>query len=101
MRKLFVLVLLIGLFANTMLAQNAALNATLQYMQTNLDKLDLTASDVQEYVVTDQYTSKHNNATHIYLRQSYQGIEVYNAIFNATFTDTTENAWDLPPSPLP
>ena len=88
MKKLFALVLCIGLTTHASLfaqnGSNPALNATIQYLQTNLDQLDLTSNDIQDYVITDQYTSSHNNATHIYLRQRYQGTEIYNAVFNAT-----------------
>ncbi|MES2688901.1 MAG: T9SS-dependent M36 family metallopeptidase [Bacteroidota bacterium] len=38
------------------------------------------ASDIEQVVVTNQYTSKQNGITHIYFRQKYNGIELYNAV---------------------
>ena len=68
------------------MAQNVALDAAISYINTNQEKLGLTATDVQDYVVTDQYQNRKNKATFIYLRQRYQGIEVYNAVLNLTLT---------------
>lgn len=45
----------------------------------------LTESDVAQLVITDQYTSKHNGVTHVYFRQQYNGIEVFNGVGSAHF----------------
>lgn len=58
-----------------------------QYSETNIREMyaskmqqfQLTQSDIQHFVVTDQYTDQHNGVTHIYLRQVVNGIEVFNA----------------------
>lgn len=39
-----------------------------------------TTSDIEQVVITNQYTTKQNGITHIYFRQKYNGIEVYNAV---------------------
>jgi extracellular elastinolytic metalloproteinase len=39
----------------------------------------LKASDVENFVVTDQYTDSKTGITHVYLRQVVNGIEVFNA----------------------
>jgi extracellular elastinolytic metalloproteinase len=39
----------------------------------------LTSRDIDQFIVTDQYTSENNGVTHIYLRQVINGIEVFNA----------------------
>ncbi|MBP9186122.1 MAG: hypothetical protein KBG11_03415, partial [Bacteroidia bacterium] len=38
----------------------------------------LSPSDVEETVITNQYTTKHNGVMHVYFRQKYNGIEVFN-----------------------
>lgn len=45
----------------------------------------LTESDVAQLVITDQYTTKHNGVTHVYFRQQYNGIEVYNGVGSVHF----------------
>lgn len=40
----------------------------------------LSPSDVEETVITNQYTTKHNGVTHVYFRQKYNGIEVFNGV---------------------
>ncbi|HET9540960.1 MAG TPA: M36 family metallopeptidase [Candidatus Limnocylindria bacterium] len=45
--------------------------------------LGLRAADVADIAVTKSYTDAHNGVTHVYLRQRYNGIEVYNANANA------------------
>lgn len=39
-----------------------------------------TPTDVEQIIITNQYTSKHNGVTHVYFRQKYQGIEVFNGV---------------------
>ncbi len=62
--------------------QGQPLEIALAYIQDHKGDLNLTAADLSDYAVTDQYTSKHNGVTHIYLRQRYQGIEVSSANIN-------------------
>ncbi|GJM34350.1 MAG: hypothetical protein DHS20C18_33510 [Saprospiraceae bacterium] len=53
-----------------------------RHLQQNLDQLHLSATDIQDAVVNNQYVSKHNQVTHLYLLQHHQGIEVHNALIN-------------------
>ncbi|MES2559420.1 MAG: T9SS-dependent M36 family metallopeptidase [Bacteroidota bacterium] len=46
---------------------------------SKMQQFQLTQSDLQHFVITDQYTDKHNGVTHIYLRQVVNGFEVFNA----------------------
>jgi Zn-dependent metalloprotease len=39
----------------------------------------LSAADIENYVITDQYTDKQSGITHVYLRQVVNGIEIFNA----------------------
>lgn len=48
------------------------------YLANHKTELGLTSADLADVIVTDQYTDAHNGVTHIYLRQRYQGIEIYN-----------------------
>jgi hypothetical protein len=59
-----------------------AVDVAFRYVDRNQQKLGLTASDIQEMVVSSQVASEHNGVTHVYLQQRYQGIDVYNAILN-------------------
>src|SRR6185436_371126 len=63
-------------------APGLPLDIALAYLSRKAPELGLTAADIQDFVVTDQYTSGHNGVTHIYLRQRYEGIEVVNANIN-------------------
>jgi hypothetical protein len=54
----------------------------LDYVRQNAGALGLSAGDVAEVVVTDQYTSGHTGVTHIYLRQAHEGLEVVDANMN-------------------
>jgi extracellular elastinolytic metalloproteinase len=40
----------------------------------------LTPTDVEQIIITNQYTTKHNGVTHVYFRQKYQGVEVFNGV---------------------
>jgi Zn-dependent metalloprotease len=53
--------------------------------QINKEKIDQTLTSkgidlkVNGYVITSQYTSKSNGITHVYIRQTINGIEIFNA----------------------
>ena len=53
-----------------------------RHLQENKDQWNLTEADIQDLVVTDQHVSSLSGATMVYLMQRYQGIKVYNAIYN-------------------
>lgn len=62
--------------------QGDALDIALNYIRDNARALGLSADDLRDVIVTDRYTSRHNGVTHIYLRQRYNGIEVFGADIN-------------------
>lgn len=59
-----------------------ALAVAQQHVQQNLGRLGLTPSDIAGWRVTDNYLSKHNGLTHVYLQQRLDGIRVWNALIN-------------------
>ena len=61
-----------------------ALDIALNFIQQNAEKLGLSAADVDEVTVTNQYQSEHNSATHLYLQQQLNGIAVFNGNLNVT-----------------
>ncbi len=50
------------------------------YLEDNRGTLGLSAADIEDVVVGDQFAARHSGTSHIYLRQRLHGIEVYNAI---------------------
>ncbi|MCL4264961.1 MAG: M36 family metallopeptidase [Anaerolineae bacterium] len=58
------------------------LSIALNFIQAHSQELGVTAVDVADLVVTDQYTSRHTGVTHIYLQQQYEGIGVFNGRIN-------------------
>ncbi len=58
------------------------IDIALGYIKANRESLGLTAADISNMVVTDQYTDRATQTTHIYLRQTQAGIEVYNGNIN-------------------
>ncbi len=62
--------------------QGEALDIALKYLDRNKGRLGLTGADIADVIVTDQYVSPHTGVTHIYLRQSFNGIEVFDANIN-------------------
>lgn len=76
-----------SLFAYGLMAQSFNPKQVAEsFMQENLGQLNLTDQDIQNYTVTDMYTSKHNGVTHMYLTQTHNDIQVYNAILNLNIT---------------
>ena len=62
----------------------------INYLQSNYAELGLTNDDVQDLIITDNYTTKRNGFRHIYYAQTYKGHKVENAIFNVTLTPEDE-----------
>src|SRR5262245_24025985 len=57
----------------------APMAVALAYVRENLAALGLEPADLAGYEVTDRVYSKVTGATHVYLRQRYRGLPVYNA----------------------
>jgi hypothetical protein len=55
-----------------------ALSVAMDFVRANLTSLGLSPADLENYEVTDRVHSKVTGATHIYLRQLYQGLPVFN-----------------------
>lgn len=76
--KKITLCTIVFLAFNTVFAQYSETNIKNLYA-SRMQEFKLTAADLQDMVLTDQYTDQHNGVTHIYLRQVVKGIEVFNA----------------------
>jgi Ca2+-binding RTX toxin-like protein len=59
-----------------------ALAAATSYLEENASEFGLTLDDVQNFAVTSQHGNDHNGVTHIYLRQTYQGLQIVDADIN-------------------
>ncbi len=51
-------------------------------LQQNQKKFGLTQQDIQEYEISDVYTTKQLNISHLYLVQKFRDIRVYNGLLN-------------------
>jgi len=60
-------------------AQTTPLSTALQQLSSRKAQFGLSETDVLNPAVTSSYTDAGANVTHFYLRQRYQGIEVYGA----------------------
>ncbi len=58
------------------------LDVAVKHYQEQKKKYDLTETDINNYRVSDNYTSRHNGVTHVYLQQEHDGIPVIQAISN-------------------
>jgi len=56
------------------------LDIALRYVEQNREQWKLTPADIADMVVSDNYQTRHNGATHLYFIQRHAGIPVYNAI---------------------
>ncbi|MCB0651417.1 MAG: T9SS-dependent M36 family metallopeptidase [Saprospiraceae bacterium] len=53
-----------------------------QYLDEHRRELNLSATDIKDWTVTDQHTSRQSGATYVYIRQQFQGIPVFNGLAN-------------------
>ena len=62
------------------------LDIALDYIRQNKGTFGLSDDDLDDLIVPDRYVSRHNQVTHIYLRQRFRGIEVFNGDININIT---------------
>jgi len=88
--RIYTPILIAMLFcANTIFAQQLSkADLANAYVVEQQEAWQLTPEDIEELVISDQYESKHNGVTHVYLSQYYKGIPVYNAIQSLAVTKT-------------
>ena len=58
-------------------AEGDPLDIALNYVLTPENRPGYTEADFKNLKISSRYVSKHNGVTHLYLRQSHEGIEVY------------------------
>jgi extracellular elastinolytic metalloproteinase len=71
-----------GMSALTGPSGREPLDIAKNYLKSQQSDMGLKEEQIDDVVVTDQYVSKHNGVTHLYLRQQYDGIEVINGNLN-------------------
>ena len=86
------LLLLVALAMSAPLAQaqsqarSQAATTALDHLLASRTALGLSAADLGDVAITDEYVSRVNGVTHVYLRQKVNGVEVYNGRINAHVT---------------
>ena len=55
------------------------------YIEQTASQYDLSETDIQDWIITSQHTSKQSGITHVYGIQQFKGIEVHNATFGLHF----------------
>jgi len=53
-----------------------------QFIKEHIDQLGVEENDLKDYVITDNYRSENLNLSHVYIRQTFLGIEIYKAQAN-------------------
>ncbi len=60
------------------------------FIRDRATQLGLSTSDLDEFVVSSQYTDEGSGTTHIYLRQTFEGLEVMHADISISLTARNE-----------
>lgn len=85
------LLLVIFCFLQTiLLAQTTDLSPSeiiQKFLNEKYQELELHKNDIQDWSVTSHHTSKQSGAMHIYIRQNYQGIPLFNGLANFALKD--------------
>lgn len=87
--RFLLLACVLALSAGTGFSQNNSRDArekALSYLQQQFTSLGLTQQDVSDTRVTDEYVSKNNGVTHVWVQQQNQGIPVFNALIGLHVT---------------
>ena len=81
-RSTFLLIIVLNLFSvpAAWAQSEKPLDIARRYLAGQREKWQLTEADISDLRITGQYQTRHNGATHLYLVQQHQGIELFNAI---------------------
>lgn len=83
-QRLLPALLMLGLWVNVANAQSndwTPRDYALHHLRTKCADYQLTAADVADVRITDEYLSSHNGLTHVWVQQQHGGIPVFNALF--------------------
>lgn len=87
MRKYSLLFTIIALFPMIVFPQSFKDKSTSliqQHLLDNVETYGLSSLDLQNSRVSDQYSSTHNGVTHVYLTQTFEGIDLHAAVLSAS-----------------
>ncbi|RYY49200.1 MAG: hypothetical protein EOO06_07930 [Chitinophagaceae bacterium] len=84
MRKIYLLILLLVTFSPGF-AQDISKTAAMQLVSKNGTAIGLTASDLDNSLVSSAYHNKTSGADLVYLQQSFKGLPVYNQLLTLAF----------------
>lgn len=90
MRKIFFLIVIFAISSSVASAQSStekAVNQIRQFLLDHHESQGLTTVDINQASVSDVYQSSHHGATHIYLQQAHQGIDLHGAVLSASIWD--------------
>ncbi|MGI8980380.1 MAG: M36 family metallopeptidase [Pirellulaceae bacterium] len=62
----------------------AAATLAINYLRAHASSFGLTVGDLNRYEVTNNYTSQLGGVTHVYLRQTFNGLPIANAVANVS-----------------
>ncbi len=82
-RKVFLICFLLG---NMTVFGQAPADIALEHLRSTAETYGLSADDVKEYLISDVSTSRHNGVSHVYLRQAFSGIPIYQGTVNVNVT---------------
>jgi len=60
------------------------------YIEQTASQYDLSESDIQDWIITAQHTSKQSGITHVYGIQQYKGVDIHGATFGLHFFDNNK-----------
>jgi len=69
---------IIALFSLPLLGQTPETLAK-KYLEDTKEEYNLSEEDLSDWTITDEYVGRNSGVHHIYLRQRYQGIEIFSA----------------------
>lgn len=79
------LLVLVVLFSSSATFAQDYLTSIQEHLTTNRSALGVQATDIQDFKISDEVLTRHNNVTHVYAEQRVNGIPIQNAIVNAAF----------------
>lgn len=59
------------------------------YFESNIEKIGIDRQSVSNWLIYDQHQSKNSPITYAYIRQTYEGIPIYDGIANFAINDAT------------
>ena len=90
LQRLLAVIISVGIVSIASAQFQAQEHVAMSHLKAELADIGLSQSDINDLHLNDAYQDKRTGATYLYFVQQYQGVPIYNSVYNVTLTKDNE-----------